>query len=320
MRRLAVVAVLLVSAIFVLTYVFDLAPTPFDPRIPVVLWKPVNQLGNCLRSLSSSWVIAQHTQRQLLIQPTKIGWESPVDVTRMKKLLNLGWLNKAPSQVKHVLTWDQVQDHLVDGVWREYLTNFHPYVEMEIRTELLHEQSFMMETIYAIKPVDMSLDAYVKKKREFYGRTLREQHVILARRNIDEYRSTGSRVVGIHIRAGDNWTDLNKNKAGFNTPVLAFRAKVLDIQKAQPSCAFFLCTDNPEVAQHLPPGILRPKSVFSGYEQALWEQMLLSQCDHIIGSASSTFTYEALFMNPWWMPTLEVCERGSWRTYDIDHE
>lgn len=47
--------------------------------------------------------------------------------------------------------------------------------------------------------------------------------------------------------------------------------------------------------------------------QAMFEMLLLSQCELIIGSTSSTFSYEAAFMCGG--TDIMVCQSGVWQTF-----
>ena len=82
-----------------------------------------------------------------------------------------------------------------------------------------------------------------------------------------------------------------------------------------------LCTDNEAVRAYMrdrgilsisPPLISRDR-----YTQALFEMLLLGCADVVIGSGSSTFSFEAVFLHRG--TDLMLCHSGVWHTYHLRH-
>eukprot|EP00802_Teleaulax_amphioxeia_P016256 Tamp_16370.p1 GENE.Tamp_16370~~Tamp_16370.p1 ORF type:complete len:313 (-),score=28.49 Tamp_16370:46-984(-) len=134
----------------------------------------------------------------------------------------------------------------------------------------------------------------------------------------------GAGVVGVHVRYTDNFHDRNKVENGLLTDIGEFvnglRQGIAQVAARRgKSVRVLLCTDNPEVRVYLrergvvcarPPIISRDK-----YAQALFEMMLLASCDLVVGSSSSTFSYESVFMNQG--TNLMICNGGIWQTLHI---
>ena len=127
--------------------------------------------------------------------------------------------------------------------------------------------------------------------------------------------------IGVHIRYTDNLTDDSKNVYNFNTNFDSFLSRINEFEKT----TILICSDNNDILNffknykettntfifadqcEIPE---KEKQVFF---QPFYEMMLLSNTSKIIGSASSTFSYEAAFFNG---TDIELYERE----YDITND
>jgi len=112
-------------------------------------------------------------------------------------------------------------------------------------------------------------------------------------------------------------------KAGLNTKLEDFLKTlshtVLGYHKQNSRVPLLVCSDNlavQKVLKKIFPHVCFPPRVARGkYLQALFEMMLLGSCDLIVGSTSSTFSYEAAFINGG--TDIMLCQGGVWQTWHI---
>jgi hypothetical protein len=135
----------------------------------------------------------------------------------------------------------------------------------------------------------------------------------------------GTGVVGVHIRYSDNLYDANKVQHGLVTEIQAFdqaialAVEIVRVRRRLSDVRVLLCTDNHHVRRYLGEKGLRcvapPCISTDRYLQALFEMLLLASTDIVVGSSSSTFSYESVFMNQG--TDLMLCHGGIWQTFHI---
>lgn len=269
------------------------------------------QLGNCLRNIASVSILAKHIGA---------GWDvdfnqcyTPQEVCMVLAGLfpqKLRWYETGsyiPFDERKLLRFNSI-----------YGTNSHPIVEATV----VHVPSFRfgIRHIYAFRPYNMSEAEYVQQKIAFYRnicwpedfpeRAQKFFHTIGRNRN--------GKMVGCHIRYTDNLTDRVKSNLGLNTPFQVFIEKLGSLKDT----AILLCTDNEDVkkqvSKQLPSlSVFYPdKYNIENIWQPLYEMFLLSKTDYIIGSYSSTFSYEACFMGG---IAIELYENDQWTLYPLTY-
>jgi hypothetical protein len=192
-----------------------------------------------------------------------------------------------------------------------YGTNSNPVVEAVFNPDdTFPAAGFGLAHIYSVKPHRMRINDYILQKHKNYlGATFPEFLKFRVRKFCRSKDMT--RAIGMHIRNNDNLLD--PTKKNLVTPFSAME------QKLQRTIAeghtILLCTDNPEIRQYLrtqyAEHILLPDAVIPIF-QPLYEMMLLSHTARIVGTYSSTFSYEASLFNG---TDLEVFVDGQWEDY-----
>jgi hypothetical protein len=194
---------------------------------------------------------------------------------------------------------------------RFYGTNSDPVIEAIFDPEdTFPRDGFGLLHIYSAKPNRMSLNDYILKKHANYSVMPFPE---LLKERADQFcrRYDMTKVVGMHIRYTDNLADpLKKN---FNTPLPVFEQKLQGI--AAQGRAVLLCTDSASVRNYFSTmyakSLVFPDAVTPAL-QPLYEMMLLARTAMVIGTYSSTFSYEACLFDG---TDLELFEDGCWRTF-----
>jgi hypothetical protein len=212
---------------------------------------------------------------------------------------------------------------------RHPYTNWHPLVEAELSEGGLGDidgDGVAIMSIYAAKPRMMSDAEYLARKVEWYAglewpRGLREG----AKQWTDELRrgiKGNARLIGLHIRFTDNLKDSNKVENGLNTPIETFIQALGEVCRGgggveEDGTRVLLCTDSAAARRMVqaagfdclkPPQVSKEK-----YAQALFEMFLLGYTDLIIGSSSSTFSFEAAFLGGG--TDIMLHNSGLWQTW-----
>ena len=184
-------------------------------------------------------------------------------------------------------------------------TNTHPVIEGYF-FDTIPTESFGSRHIYSlVDRSSMSDEEYVNRKIQTYKEL-----------NWPDFKTDQdvSNLVGVHIRFTDNLNDVSKQL--INTPIEVFMEKLKIIEKP-----FLLCSDNQRVIRDVvsmygEENVILPNKVEDSDFQGLYEMTLLSNTKHIVGSYSSTFSYESAFFRG---TSLEVYENGEWRAYLNKH-
>jgi len=289
-------------------------------RAIVALFPVGTQLANGLRHLSTCSILAEKSGRELLVDPSK----------SICAAFFARFLPSCFRQVNHDDLSEQCslqhEESAYDFLSQDVRTNWHPIVEGSCNISKLESNRTAISSIYAIKPLGMRDSEYIRAKIEFYGKLkwvgdMKEK----ARGYIENMRATleAGKVIGVHIRYTDNLHDENKKKAGLNTQLKDF-LKILGhtvqrYKKDNKVVPLLVCSDNINVqglVKKFLPHVYFPPMISRGrYLQALFEMLLLGSCDLIIGSTSSTFSYEAAFINGG--TDIMLCHEGVWQTWHI---
>jgi hypothetical protein len=269
-----------------------------------------NQLGNCLRNIASVKILADYIGS---------GWDidlnqgaAPPEVNSVIQALFPERIKRYPAN-SYTLWGERRLMQFIDI----YGTNSHPIVEAIV--EEVPPFSFGTRHIYAFRPAGMTDAEYIKRKQLFYNEIAWPVGLLEQVERFIDHKAKGSLATfaGCHIRYTDNFSDERKQQLNFNTALPVFIERLACLEK-QP---VLLCTDNPivriEVARALPGrNILLPDtiSIDAGLWQPMYEMMLLSHTQYLIGSLSSTFSYEACFLRG---IDIELFRDNVWSTYQI---
>jgi hypothetical protein len=269
----------------------------------------VGQLGNCLRSIASTKILADFLGLQ---------WDIDLSMSLSPK-----YVMDIVKQLFPDKTVEYQPDSYVQFGENKYLnfkgppgTNTHPILEAEILG--LPTFEFGIRQIYAFKISGMDLKYYIGKKLAFYKEINWPSDLLKA---IAEYSSLVNlpNIIGVHIRFTDNLTDKRKCELNLNTPLESFITKLSSLKQQK----ILICSDNEDVKRHLTDLLqdieilTAPKINWNGIDlQALFEMQLLGRTKYIIGSYSSTFSYEAAFL---YGIDLELFVNNKWTTYKVNN-
>lgn len=268
------------------------------------------QLGNCLRNIASVKILADST-----------GAEWDIDLDQIEGLPRTVVIIKAlfPDRIRVYPPDSYIYfgEHKIMEFLHFCGTNYHPLVEAMVNA--VPSFDFGIRHIYAFRPVSMTDADYVRRKFSFYKNVLWPSQLLEDVRQFISNEANGSlsEYVGCHIRYTDNLSDPCKRKFNLNTSLATFIDR-LAMLKGQP---ILLCTDNQAlkatITSALPDArILFPNICTNNPDiwQPLYEMHLLSHTKYVIGSLSSTFSYEACLFHG---TDLELFEDGEWNMYEI---
>jgi hypothetical protein len=169
-----------------------------------------------------------------------------------------------------------------------------------------------IDGIYSLIPKGMSDTDYIQKKIHLY-KSLSYPDFLL--NDINKFNNTYdlNKCIGIHIRYTDNFNDTGKVQ--LNTKLETFIHKINTYNNQ----TILLCSDNKDVLKNTEihnsnNTIILANTCSDSMYQALYEMMLLSNTKLIIGSSSSTFSYESAFMKG---TDIELFENNQWVRYEL---
>ncbi|MFQ3678902.1 MAG: hypothetical protein SNJ60_00105 [Pseudanabaenaceae cyanobacterium] len=272
----------------------------------------MNGIGNVLRHFCSARLLAAHWRRPLRVV---IGSDRLSPVTKAAVGEVLGAAVVTPEAVTRLYGSTLVSDlDLYDHVGI-YGTNSHPLTEAYFRPTV-PGAAFAYLSIYAAQPRSYGDADICRYKTQVYRQLPWPEGLRQAVGAIAHQLELPTRV-GVHLRLTDNLTDACKTAHHLNTPLEAFLERLLELALVE-EARFLVCTDNPEVVpllREMELDVVTPPAVAPPLSQELLEMHLLSQTLGIVGSYSSTFSYEAAFFNggrPLWL-----WERGTWQRYNL---
>lgn len=288
----------------------DACPLQQDHSTPIVHVRLSGQLGNCLRNIASI---------EILSNSLGITWDidlnqsaSPPEVNAVIQDLFPGRINRYPPD-SYIFFGERKLMQFVDI----YGTNSHPVVEATVAA--VPSFSFGTRHIYASRPSSMTDAEYVRSKFSFYKNIAWPADLLESAQRFIDKEANGSLAgfTGCHIRYTDNFSDMRKQELNFNTALSTFIDRLAQLS-GEP---IFLCTDNPavrtEIVNALPKANILFPDVYTGNNglwQPLYEMYLLGCTKYLIGSLSSTFSYEACFLSG---IDIELFRNNTWNLYPI---
>jgi len=272
----------------------------------------MNGIGNVLRHFCSARLLAASWQRPLQVV---IGSDRLSPTTKAVLGEVLGATVSTPEAIARQYGAALVSDlDLYDHVGI-YGTNSHPLTEAYFRATVPPAACPYL-SIYAAQPRSYGDADIIRAKTQIYAQLPWPEDLRQTVGAIAQQLELSARV-GVHIRLTDNLTDACKTAHHLNTPLAAFLERLVELALIE-EARFLVCTDNPEVVPLLREwelDVVTPPVVAPPLSQELLEMHLLSQTRSVVGSYSSTFSYEAAFLNggkPLWL-----WERGAWQLYDL---
>ena len=275
----------------------------------IIYASPRNQLGNCLRNISSTYIIAKYYS---LIFAIDIG---NMTHAKEKRIIKNIFSQFCKNNVNYLKL--NANDGIIKFNHR-YITNYDLICEGRFNCVNINKNFSITNSIYSIIPGNMTIETFIKEKINFYklmnlGIIHNDINIFTNKYNVNEY-------VGVHIRAMDNLRDINKNKHNLNTPINILYDKImLYIDKNN---KLLICSDNTNVLNNLKnnnkiinnENIIFANNCSNNDFQGLYEMYLLSKTKLIIGSTASTFSYESAFFEG---TDIELYENDNWKLYEI---
>lgn len=262
-----------------------------------------NQLGNCLRVIISALIIAERYKYNVFIDMTNSQL-----MEKEKQIISSLFPRLCKYNIK-LNTYDSLKYDDVIKYKVFYGTNYN-LIEEGRFVPITVNNFAITSTIYSIIPIDMSNGTYIRKKIEIY-KTINYPEWLINNSNNFDKKYNLKVCIGFHIRYSDNLNDTAKKR--FNTNIKEFYKKIDTYNNEK----ILLCSDNKEVIKHCIDNyknIIVADKYDNQMFQALYEMMLLSKTKLIIGSNSSTFSYEAAFMKG---TNIELFENNTWKLYEL---
>jgi hypothetical protein len=271
----------------------------------IIVNYPVNQLGNALRSVLSTKILADAASAKFVVDFTK--GRCSLITERMLRALLPNYVSATTSVIRELPEQQCMRWIKLFG------TNSDPVLEAIFNpVNSFPKEGFGLSHIYSAKPDCMTVEYYLRAKHAEYGRMSFPE---ILKDAVRQFRHSWdiADVIGMHIRYSDNLAD--SVKATLNTNVSVFENKLRTIIATHERV--LLCTDNKKIRDYLvsiyPKSIILPNSINTDF-QALYEMMLLAETKCVLGSYASTFSYEACLFKG---TDLEVFENGVWKRYEF---
>lgn len=253
--------------------------------------RPSHQLGNSLRSTITMKIFADSIGAEFYVDGNRVdALDHQKDRVIMKSLFadyiryNEPYTMIDERDLFDFKSWGSTSELLLEGTFK-----YRPTVD------------FAVDHIYSMKSVDMSDETYCKNKIEFYKSLKWPQFL---KDEVIKFNPTN--LIGVHIRYTDNLPDPKRNNTHLDTFIE--KIKTLDGN-------ILLCSDNQDVINTITglfPNIILPNKIENILYQSLYEMMLLSDTKYIIGSYTSTFSYEAAFFKG---TDIELFNDNKWTKY-----
>jgi len=264
------------------------------------------QLGNCLRIIISGIIIANNLKMNVFII------NNPLLREKEKKVIShffRQYLINGNNSIDYVkLNYDNSVKYD-----KFYGTNYDLICEGIFTPPTNVDKFGITYSIYSIIPENMSHDLYIINKIKIY-KSLRLPPIL--EENIKSFidKNNLNNCIGVHIRYTDNLKDRCKIHNNFITPYDIFINKINSIDQ---NMNLLVCSDSNLILDklRLRNNIIFADKCFNNNFQGLYEMYLLANCKYIIGSNSSTFSYESAFING---TNIELYENNNWKMYELE--
>jgi hypothetical protein len=265
-----------------------------------------NQLGNCLRVITSCLIIAEYYNMHVFIDLDK-NYLADKD----KEVIQILF----PTLCKHNIIFQYTFLKYNDYVKYEKMpcTNYNLICEGIFQKPTNINNFGIDYNIYSIIPGNMNKDVYISKKIKIYQNIAWPDFLL---KDIENFLSQFnlSTFISFHIRYTDNLND--DSKKHFNTQIEIFINKMESFDNTN----ILLCSDNSEIINNFKNkknyknNLIFANQCSNPHFQHIYEMILLSKTKLIIGSNSSTFSYESAFLEG---TDIELYEDEAWKLYKL---
>lgn len=269
----------------------------------LVICLPGNQVGNCLRTISSMYLLAKTKNMNFCINLTRVHSEKEKYIIKhLFPYINL------VADTGNLIHYSQCT-----RLTKDCCTNYHLINEstIDINNEILNKNIITItEAIHSIIPSIYDETEFIKQKLKFYKENAYFEHLNRYYNEFINNNNLTDGYISIHIRYTDNLTDTSKH--GLNTPLNVFYDKLETISAKK----ILICSDNITIINRLKNKNMYyfPNSINNDLLQPVYEMFLLSKSKLIIGSTSSTFSYESAFFEG---TDIELYENNEWVLYEL---
>lgn len=277
-----------------------------------------NGFCNRLRSLASSVILAEATDRELLVywlRPNEefilggADWSDLFTYPNFKRTDSLPiygayYNGKKEGDSSHLV---RLHGELCIPVKSPEMKAhaLSPGAEVELAIPEEYDE-VMIRTIHNVKPKGMSNEDFYQKKRAFYKTLIPAPYI---QKQIQKFsKKITSKTIGVHVRSTDLLAIVTKDK-NKSTPYWKYEEEMNKALKKDPQTTFFLSTDSKQSLDHFL-GIYGNKVVYfpsvdfknngvvtrttlEATQNAIVDLFLLSKTSRIIGTQHSSFSYEA---------------------------
>lgn len=268
-----------------------------------------NQLGNCLRILSSAIIISKYYNKSIFID-----YDYPNLINKEKIIIKELFPHLCLKNCTHTYAKINYTDCVNYAHYNH--TNYHLIDEGRLlelpKTSNFNNNFGIVESIYNVLPGNMEYSVFNCEKVALYKAI---DYPSFLKENITSFVQANrlEDCVGVHIRYSDNLNDINKQK--YNTDKDVFYKRITELIETNER--IFLCSDNESIIndckEMIPSSLLiLPNKCSNHLYQGLYEMLLLSKTKKIIGSNSSTFSYESAYMDK---TPIELFENKEWNLY-----
>jgi len=270
-----------------------------------------NQLGNCLRVITSCIIIAEYYNMNIFIDIDRNHLDSKerVVIRNLFPSLCKSSLNKYNIDLTYPLL---KYDNYVNYDQMHY-TNYNLICEGRFQKPTNINNFGINANIYSIIPGDMTNEIYIKKKIKIYKSLIWPDFLLKNVKNflLQFYLKS---YISFHIRYTDNLTELSKKS--LNTSIDVFIKKL----ESYTNMNILICSDNNQLIRNFKNKKNKKNNLVFANQcsnanfQHIYEMILLSKTKLIIGSNSSTFSYESAFIEG---TDIELYEDETWKLYKI---
>lgn len=268
----------------------------------VIICIPGNQIGNCLRNICSMYLLSKTKNMNFCINLSRVHSEKEKFTIRyLFPFINI------IEDLSNIIHYSECVTNIM------YATNYHLINEgvIDVNNEILNKNIFSIkDSIYSVVPNVYDDTEFIKQKIKFYKENsyfdeLNRYYIEFINNN-----NLSDGYISVHIRYTDNLSDTSKHE--LNTPLEEFYNKLELIKDKK----ILICSDNADVINELKNKNMYyfPNVINNNLLQPLYEMFLLSKSKLIIGSTSSTFSYEAAFFEG---TDIELYENKKWVLYEL---
>jgi hypothetical protein len=263
-----------------------------------------NFLENCLRTITSSIIISEYYNLNLILDVKK-------SYLRESEYIIIKSLFPQLFYFENFNYEYNILDYSSNVVYEKYCeTNYN--LICEGRFNLLNKENFGFDsTIYNIIPGDMTNEIFIKKKIEIYKSLIIPEFLI---NDINNFMKENDLInsIGIHLVYIDRLH--NDTKIKMSTSINDYFKRINFFTDHK----FLISSDNiyilEKIKKKYPDNFIFINQCSNIMYQTLYEMILLSKTKLIIGTSSSAFSYESAFIKG---TDIELFENNEWKLYEL---